>query len=197
MSNMPSKKTEIPANLEELQQQLKDMERFVARRFDELSMEVNATSQQVDMAEEGITRRFTEVLEVMKAISFNGDGNTPANAGVELGAVVDMTETAANTILDAATLVEELVADHSLDWGDTHTNKGLREIIEGKMNEIIMACEFQDITGQRIRTTLTNLKEIEERLNTALQKMGIVIEVSEPISEANKASSQDEIDQLF
>ena len=43
-------------------QQLNAIETFVKRRFDELSMEVNATAQQVDMAEEGIASRFAEIL---------------------------------------------------------------------------------------------------------------------------------------
>lgn len=83
-------------------QRLSTIEQFIARRFDEISMEINATSQQVDMAEEGIIKRFAEILEILKAVSYAGDGSTAANAGVELDAVVEMTEQAANRILDAA-----------------------------------------------------------------------------------------------
>lgn len=177
---------------------LQKMETFFSRRFDELSMEINATSQQVDMAEEGIITRFSEVLEVLKAVSFSGDGKTPANAGVELGAVVDMTEEAANTILDATNNIKMNVAS-DVDWSDEASRAAAIKSIEASSDEIFMACSFQDITGQRIRKTLENLKEIEDRLNNALTKMGVVVEVkdSPPIEEGTYATSQSDIDALF
>ena len=46
-----------------IKDQIDTLERFIARRFDEISMEINATSQQVDMAETGITSKFSEILE--------------------------------------------------------------------------------------------------------------------------------------
>src|SRR5690606_39054363 len=75
-----------------LQNQLALMEKFVARRFDEISMEINATSQQVDMAEEGITQRFTDIFQALEALAYQGDGKTAANTGVELDAVLKTTE---------------------------------------------------------------------------------------------------------
>ena len=95
--------------------QLQAIEQFMARRFDEISMEINATSQQVDMAEEGIITRFSEILEILHAVSYSGDGKTPANAGVELDAVVDMTEEAANKILDAAGRINTKIHSEE-DW---------------------------------------------------------------------------------
>lgn len=181
-----------------LAQQLATIERFVSRRFDEISMEINATSQQVDMAEEGIVRRFAEIVEVLKAISFSGDGRTPANAGVELDAVVDMTEEAANRILDAATRTTELTEDENIDWSTEEARNHLKERIQAEMSEIFMACSFQDVTGQRIRKTLENLKHIEERLNGALEKMGIVVDVVDnPMDQGEVATSQGDIDDIF
>lgn len=180
-----------------LSQQLQMIETFVSRRFDEISMEINATSQQVDMAEEGIIGKFTDILEVLKAISFSGNGKTPANAGVELDAVVDITEDATNKILDHATRTAELVSDAKLHWEDPVTRQNNIEAIATSMDEIVMACSFQDITGQRIRTTLENLREIEDRLNNALTKMGIVVEVSAPEDHKTWVANQDDIDSLF
>lgn len=180
-----------------LSTQLQAIERFVSRRFDEISMEINATSQQVDMAEEGITRKFTDILEVLKAISFSGDGKTPANAGVELGTVVDITEDATNRILDAAGTTADIATNADIDWSNEEARTEKLQAIAASMDEIIIACSFQDITGQRIRTTLENLHEIEERLNTALKKMGVVVEIAEPITNKMEVSSQDDIDSLF
>ena len=183
--------TGVYAAVDTVSNQLAAIETFVARRFDELSMEINATSQQVDMAEEGIGQRFAEILEILKAVSFSGDGNTPANAGVELDAVVEMTEKAATRILDAAdrigTRVHEKLGDDAAE-------------IDKDIEEIFMACSFQDITGQRIRKTLENLKAIEDRLGTALDKIGVDVEhqtlQSSPV-EIIRAASQDEVDALF
>ena len=178
-----------------LSTQLAAIERFVSRRFDEISMEINATSQQVDMAEEGIINKFSDILEVLKAISFSGDGKTPANAGVELDAVVDITEDATNRILDAASRSSELIS--STDWANEAERQQKLDDISLAMDEITIACSFQDITGQRIRTTLENLREIEDRLNNALEKMGIVVEVADPIESQRETSSQGDIDALF
>lgn len=176
--------------------QLNAIEQFVARRFDELSMEINATSQQVDMAEEGIGQRFAEILEILKAVSFSGDGNTPANAGVELDAVVEMTEKAATRILDAADRIGARVHEQL----DEETANAAIADIDNDIEEIFLACSFQDITGQRIRKTLENLKSIEDRLGTALDKIGVNVDLStletSPI-EITQAASQEDVDALF
>lgn len=176
--------------------QLHMIEKFIARRFDEISMEINATSQQVDMAEEGIAKRFAEILEVLKAVSYSGDGTTAANAGVELDAVVEMTEQAANRILDAADRITTRI--HAAKDNGSDATTALDDI-DKDVEEIFMACSFQDITGQRIRKTLENLKMVEERLSTALDKMGIKLDIDATQHAAikNKLSSQNDIDSFF
>lgn len=176
--------------------QLQAIEKFIARRFDEISMEINATSQQVDMAEEGIISRFTEILEILHAVSYSGDGKTPANAGVELDAVVDMTEEAANKILDAAGRINTKI--HSKEeWASEHMREKVLDSINNDVEEIFMACSFQDITGQRIRKTLENLKAIEDRLGTALDRLGIHVSVDREKAAPAAGVSQDDIDALF
>jgi chemotaxis regulatin CheY-phosphate phosphatase CheZ len=179
--------------------QLETIEKFIARRFDEISMEINATSQQIDMNEEDISRRFGDIMEVLKAVSYSGDGSTAANAGVELDAVVDMTEKAANTILDAADRISERIKE-SQESGNEEDKQKVLEHISSDIEEIFMACSFQDITGQRIRNTLENLREIEDRLGNALSHIGIEFEnvsAEDHAAIANKLSDQDEFDNLF
>lgn len=187
---------EIFSAVDTVSNQLTAIEQFVARRFDEISMEINATSQQVDMAEEGIGQRFAEILEILKAVSFSGDGNTPANAGVELDAVVEMTEKAATRILDAADRIGARVHEQ---FGEDAAKEAVADI-DKDIEEIFMACSFQDITGQRIRKTLENLKAIEDRLGTALNKIGVDVEAttlqSSPV-EIVRAASQEDVDALF
>lgn len=198
-SNESNKKPqELFSAVDHVANQLGSIEQFIARRFDEISMEINATAQQIDMNEEGITRRFAEIMEVLKAVSYSGDGTTAANAGVELDAVVETTEKAANTILDAAERISERIkASQESDKADDKQN--ILEDISKDIEEIFMACSFQDITGQRIRNTLENLREIEDRLGNALDKIGIKVEAKaeDHAAISNKVSSQGEIDNLF
>lgn len=182
--------------VDDLSVKLETIEKFISRRFDEISFEINATSQQMDMAEEGIINRFSEVLEVVQAISFEGDGITPANTGVELNAVVEITEEATNKILDSAgVIMDKTEAD--IDWSDENARTEILRAIQDQINEIFMACSFQDLTGQRVRTTLENLNSIEDRLSTALDKMGV--EIAKPTSSPIKEdlSNQTDIDALF
>ncbi len=183
---------------EEVTSKLELLESFIARRFDEISMEINATAQQADMAEDSIIQRFSEVLEVLKAINHSGDGNTAANTGVELEAIIDETESAANTILDAADRIVEFVGDDE-KWESEEGRKELRDNITNDIQNILMACSFQDLTGQRIRNTLDNLHGIEDRLNSTFEKLGIEVKPDETAvkEQVREASSQDEIDSLF
>ncbi len=186
--------------VEALNSQLRTIEKFVARRFDEISMEINATAQQVDMAEDGIVRRFQEILEVLSAISYKGEGTSAANSGVELEAIIEDTEHAANKILDAADRIVDYVSnDREKDWADPVERSALRERIQSDIQEILLACTFQDLTGQRIRNTLNNLHDIENRISSAFERLGIQVRPEQAVVEqrVGKASNQDEIDALL
>jgi chemotaxis protein CheZ len=76
-------------------------------------------------------------------------------AGRELDAVVEATETATNAIMQAA---EEIMA---VEADDAPAYKAL---VDEKMLVIFEACSFQDITGQRIRKVVRTLTWIEGRL---------------------------------
>lgn len=176
--------------------QLKQLETFVARRFDELSMEVNATSQLVDMAEEGLRRHFLEILEILKAINFHGEGSSPANTGVELEAVVQITETAANNIMDAADrIVTCLNTDNN--WQEESARRKAIDAINQNIQDIMMSCNFQDLTGQRIRKAIENLQNVETRLNETLQKLGLDTSGVGKSPDLAPGSSQGDIDELF
>ncbi len=189
---------EVYKTAEAVNSQLKVLEAFIARRFDEISMEINATAQQADMAEDSIIQRFSEVLEVLGAINHSGGGNTAANTGVELEAIIEETENAANTILDASDRIAGYVGDDA-KWEDEEGRKEIRKNISNDIQNILMACSFQDLTSQRIRNTLDNLHGIEDRLNSTFEKLGIDVTPDKESIEkqVSAASSQDEIDSLF
>jgi len=182
----------------ELRQRLDAMERLVTRRFDELSAEVNAASQLVGMAEETVKARFGEVIEVIEAISRQPEGQGHAQAGVELDAVVKITEEAANRILDAVDRIAARLDDEQL-WEDPERRRAALAAMRDDIQEILMACSFQDLTSQRIRAAMANLEEIEDRLSSTLSKFGIDVEAYQNGGArlAGQVSSQGEIDQLF
>ena len=77
------------------------------------------------------------------------------SAGQELGAIVQSTEKASNTIMECAEAVM------AADAGDPAAYKAL---VEEKMTIIFEACSFQDITGQRIAKVVETLEHIEARV---------------------------------
>lgn len=200
LKNNAATPEELLSEIQDMAAQLSDMNTLFKRRFDEISMEINATSQQVDMAEENTRKQFAEILKILAAISYSGDGNSQVNAGVELEAVIEDTEEAANTILDAADRIA--VRLQKEDWDNHDSREEAIQQIKTDVQEILMACTFQDMTGQRIRRTLENLHDIESKLSTMLQKIGIDVnptedEVKEALSGGSERFSQGEIDSMF
>ena len=191
----------IAQTMSSMQEQLIVMEKFVRRRFDEISMEINATSQQLDMAESGLENRFSEILSSMSAISFSGNGLTAANTGVELQAVIADTEEAANKILDAADRMSNRLLDES-HLIDEDKRREFVLSMGADIQDILMACSFQDLAGQRIRKTLESLQVIEDQISTTLGELGIEVK-NDPLaggvrdSTENHAHYQADIDALF
>jgi chemotaxis protein CheZ len=190
----------VASNMAALLSQISTMETFIKRRFDEISMEINATSQQINMSETGMAKRFGEILNVMNAISYSGDDTTPANTGVGLEAVISETSKAANTILDNCDHLNGMLTPEA--FADAQQReKLLRELHEGIQN-IMIACSFQDITGQRIRKTIQSMQDIEDRISGALEGIGIGAETLQAAADASKAplksgATQADIDELF
>jgi chemotaxis protein CheZ len=88
-------------------------------------------------------------------------------ASDELDAIVDATETATNTIMDAAEKLEGLMDKVE----DEHSN-----VIMNATSEIYEACGFQDITGQRITKVVKALKDIEIKIDALVEAFGTEIE---------------------
>lgn len=191
-------------SFEALNKRINTLENFIARRFDEISAEIHATSQQVDMAEEGIAKRFGEIFEVINAINHHGN-NAQDNAGVELEAVVDKTEDAANKIIDAADNISACLKRED-DWADAGKREEMMSVIHEEVQNIILACEFQDLTSQRIHKALDHLNLIQQHLGSTAERLGIDVtkyqESETPgetmvQDEVRNQASQDDIDKMF
>ena len=185
-------------------QRIEALEKFIERRFDELSAEIHATSQQVDMAEEGIAKRFGEMNEVINAINHQGN-KAQDNAGVELEAVVNKTEDAANRIIDAADNISAYLKRED-DWANADKRAEMLEDISEEIQNIMLACEFQDLTSQRIHKALDHLNLIQQHLGSTAERLGIDVsryqENDQPgdamvDEEAKGQASQEDIDKMF
>lgn len=194
--------TNIHGHTSEIDARMQALESFIARRFDEISAEINATSQLVGMAEDGMARKFGEILQILHAISHHGDGSSPVSAGVELDAVIGITEQAANDILDAAGRIATRIHD-TKNWENPQKRSKMLERTNKDVEDILVACTFQDLTSQRVRKTLENLRAVEVRLSSVLEKIGIQIteniEVPDITESLKKgiARSQGEVDSLL
>lgn len=189
--------------LTDMGDRLARMEKFMTRRFDEISAEIHATCQMVDMAESGISNRFGEILKILSAISFQGDGSSPHNVGVELDAVVKTTEDAANRILSASESIADKMREDAIDWLDPNARKVLFAELRAQTDDILTACAFQDLTGQRIGKTLEKIRGAETELADMLKKLGVNIDEIAPATplpedvQKDKLVNQNDIDALF
>lgn len=85
-------------------------------------------------------------------------------AGRELAAIVEATEDATHTIMEAA---EGMLAAEAEDPA------GYKAFVEGEAMKIFEACTFQDITGQRVSKVVETLQDIEERIDHMASTLGI------------------------
>ncbi|MBI1208583.1 MAG: chemotaxis protein CheZ [Azospirillum sp.] len=89
----------------------------------------------------------------------------------ELDAVVGATEKATNTIMDGCDVIGGLAAQVPPEIGQK-----LTEVVTG----IYEACNFQDVTGQRITKVVRALKHIESKIDALVVAFGEQVGASAP-----------------
>lgn len=97
-------------------------------------------------------------------------------AGLELDAIVQQTEEATNTIMEAA---EEIMGADPSD-ADAYAT-----VTQDAVMRIFEACSFQDITGQRISKVVETLSHIEQRVLELRNLLGVT---DQDIEEAKAAA---------
>lgn len=131
----------------------------------------------------------------------------------ELDAIVTATERATEQILEGAEKIESIGKEIQAHVSDSYVAR-LVEDINDTISTMFEACNFQDITGQRITKVVKTLKYVEARINAMIEIWGPenIADVSPKIFEEhkdddskllngpqleNQGISQDEIDKLF
>jgi chemotaxis protein CheZ len=133
-------------------------------------------------------------------------------AGEELAAIISATEHATGQVLGAAETIDRAVEALRKRIDDPELLARTEEILAAVV-QIYEACNFQDITGQRITKVVHTLDFIEERVAGMIETWGADAFVNLPPPDdvppdadkallngpqmANKAISQADIDALF
>ena len=175
---------------EEVGSMFEELRRFVDRRITELSVEVHGAVQMVDFSETNLSAQLgqihTQIASVVAAPAM-----ATRNSGLELEAVVEATEEAADRIMEAAEAISDWVADGRRDPA------GL-ELLTAKVNAIFEACSFQDITGQRIRRAIDHLQRVETLLENLIDTPAAnPTETAPAAPEGGADLAQQEIDRLL
>ena len=170
---------------------VEELRRFVDRRIAELSMEISATVQLVDFSETNLSGQLARIQEQMASV-LAVPNQQARNSGLELEAVVQVTETAANQIMEAAEAIDNWLRNGTRDGA------GLKAVSD-RINSIFEACSFQDLTSQRIRRAIAHLQQVDNMLSGIASGAkpvqaapGIM-----PVGGSGADLAQDDIDSLF
>ncbi len=167
---------------------------------------------ELDLIYDAISRTKREIA-VLHGNSFNGEEMAKVNG--ELGAVVGGTEEATQQILEAAESIDNAATALSRVTSPDQ-QKLLSEEIQERVVSIFEACNFQDLTGQRIKKVMTTMKFIENHITVMMDIWGGVDAIkahAPPVLDAREGdarllngpkvdgdvghASQDDIDALF
>jgi chemotaxis protein CheZ len=123
---------------------------------------------ELDLIYDAISRTKREIA-VLHGKSFDGEEMAKVNG--ELGAVVGGTEEATQQILEAAEAIDNAATALSRVTS-ADQQKLLSEEIQERVVSIFEACNFQDLTGQRISKVMTTMKFIENHITVMMDIWG-------------------------
>ena len=123
---------------------------------------------ELDLIYDAINRTKREIA-VLHGKSF--DGNEMSKVTGELGAVVGGTEEATQQILEAAEAIDQ-AASALAKVNSPDQQKILSEEISERVVSIFEACNFQDLTGQRISKVMSTMKFIENHITVMMDIWG-------------------------
>ena len=169
-----------------------ELRQFTDRRIAELSTEVHAAVQMVDYSETNLSGQIARIQDQITAMVAMPAAAT-RNSGLELEAVVQATEAAANQIMEAAEAIGDLLRE------------GIRgtpalDAVAERLGSIFEACAFQDVTGQRIRRAIERLQQVENMLTELVPpgqvRFGRILQPPNELT-IDPDLVQDDVDRLF
>lgn len=129
----------------------------------------NVTSLRSDIGE--IDEAIRGTKKELAAIKVGNNIGGVDIAALELATVVQQTEAATNDILAAGEAIETLAgaiqSETTLEAAKAHAHD-----IAEKITTIYMACNFQDLSGQRVSRVVDTLNFIESRIHRMIEAWG-------------------------
>ncbi len=188
-----------------------DTARAILEKLKAEISEATELKTELDSIYEAINRTKKEIVTLHET-GFRGEEMIRVTD--ELDAIVTGTERATETVLSSAEIIEERAADLAAKLsGD---DQGMAADMQEQVMRIYEACNFQDLTGQRISKVVNALKFIEERVIRMMEIWGGIEGLADveadklPEREGDAAllngpaletdlnvASQDDIDALF
>ena len=101
------------------------------------------------------------------------EGDKIVTATNELDAIVEATEKATDEILRSSEEINEILEKLRGDGDVDEEHRAAFDMIEARTIAILEACNFQDITGQRINKVVTTMQFIEERVKAMIDIWGV------------------------
>ena len=112
-------------------------------------------------------------------------------AASELDAIMLATETSTHNILTASEQIEHCIRKISGLHPDDDDVAAQAEEVANEIIKIFEACNFQDITGQRVTKVVNTLRFIEERILALIDIWGIEAFADLPMPEPPAAEGED------
>ena len=129
--------------------------------------EAKKLKKELDAIQEAIAETKREIASLHRSGERGGSMHRVSD---ELDAVVDGTEDATNIILAAAETIDGRARD--LVAKLTGDDQGMAADIEEAAVRIFEACNFQDLTGQRITKVVQVLRFVDERVASMMEIWG-------------------------
>ena len=146
-------------------------EEMSAKLVNEFKKELSEAAKlkaELDTIYEAIAQTKKEIATLHHTTG--GDGEEMLRVTNELDAVVSGTEGATETILSAAEFIDETA--NTLSAHLDGREKDMANDIQERIVQIFEACNFQDLTGQRINKVVGTLRFIEDRITEMMDIWG-------------------------
>jgi chemotaxis protein CheZ len=150
--------------------------------------EMKKLKDELDLIYDAINRTKQEIA-TLHVTGFKGQ--EMARVSRELGAVVGGTEKATQQILQAAEYIVETANNLSVAV-KMGQEAGIAQDIQDRVIQIFEACNFQDLTGQRIAKVMATLQFIEQHIIRMMEIWG-GIEAFKDFNDAAKTARDSEI----
>jgi chemotaxis protein CheZ len=162
---------EIMSELRALRSLVKPAEQVTRQMIDAYKAQITEAAKlkgELDLIQDAIIQTKQEIA-TLHVTGF--EGPEMARVTNELDAIVGGTESATDMILSGAEDIDQLASTLLARLKDDQ-NQALAQDIQDRVVKIFEACNFQDLTGQRITKVVATLKFIETHIMRMMEIWG-------------------------